>query len=88
MMKNIFNILLLFLCLHNISYSQNKSNVECGFFGTKTIEERNSIFPFSEAEKVLLISYPNAEAYGLRIRDSINLSHYGYKIKKEFVYHD
>ena len=87
-MKNIFNILLFFLCLYNISYSQDKSNVECGFFGTKTVEERNSIFPFSEAEKVLLISYPNAEAYGLRIRDSINLSHYGYKIKKEFVYHD
>ena len=87
-MKNIFNILLLFLCLHNISYSQNKSNVECGFFGTKTVEERNSIFPFNETEKVLLISYPNAEAYQSKRKDSVGLSEYGYKIEKEFVFHD
>lgn len=87
-MKNIFNILLLFLCLHNISYSQDKSNVECGFFGTKTVEQRNSIFPFSEAEKVLLISFPNAEEYQLKSKDSIGLSQFGYKIEKEFVFHD
>ena len=87
-MKNIFNILLLFLYLHNISYSQNKSNVECGFFGTKTVEQRNSIFPFNEAEKVLLISYPNAEEYHLKRKDSVGLSEYGYKIEKEFIFHD
>ncbi len=87
-MKKSFNILLLFLCLHNISYSQNKSNVECGFFGNKTVEERNSIFPFSEAKKVLLISYPNAEVYHLKRKDSVGLSEYGYKIEKEFIFHD
>lgn len=87
-MKRSFNILLLFLCLHNISYSQDKSNVDCGFFGTKTVEQRNSIFPFSEAEKVLLISYPNAEAYHLKRKDSVGLSEYGYKIEKEFIFHE
>ena len=87
-MKNIFNILLLFLCFYNISYSQDKSNVECGFFGTKTVEERNSIFPFSEAKKVLLISYPNESVYGLRKIDSLSLSQYGYKIEREFIFHN
>lgn len=87
-MKNIFNIILIVLCLHNISYSQDKSNVECGFFGTKTVKERNSIFPFSEAKKVLLISYPNAEEYHLKRKNSVGLSEYGYKIEKEFIFHD
>ncbi|WP_338378240.1 hypothetical protein [uncultured Flavobacterium sp.] len=87
-MKNIFNILLLILCLHYISYSQDKSNVECGFFGTTTVEERNAIFPFSEAEMILLISYPNAEEYHLKRKDSVGLSEFGYKIEKEFVFHD
>lgn len=87
-MKKSFKILLLFVFLHDISYSQDKSNVECGFFGTKTVEERNSIFPFSEAEKILLISYPNAEVYELSKRDSTTLTHYGYKIKEEFIFHD
>ena len=85
-MKNIFNILLLFLCFYNISYSQDKSNVECGFFGTKTVEERNSIFPFSEAKKVLLISYLNPEAFGLKKGDSISFTNEGFSIKKEFIF--
>ena len=87
LMKNIFNIILLVLLLHNTSYSQDKSNVECGFFGTKTVEQRNSIFPFNEAEKILLISYPNTNIRGLSKIDSINLSKY-YEIKKEFIYQD
>ena len=75
-MKNIFNILLLILCLHYISYSQDKSNVECGFFGTKTVEERNSIFPFSEAKKVLLISYPSTNIRKLSKIDSRDVHMY------------
>ena len=82
-MKRSFNILLLFLCLHNISYSQDKSNVDCGFFGTKTVEQRNSIFPFSEAKKVLLISYLNPEAFGFKKGDSISFTNEGFYIKKE-----
>lgn len=85
-MKNIFNIILIVLFLHNISYSQNKSNVECGFFGTKTVEERNSIFPFSEAKKVLLISYLNPEAFVIKKGDSISFSNEGFSIKKEFIF--
>ena len=87
-MKKRFNFLLFIIFLCNISYSQDKSNVECGFFGTKTVEQRNSIFPFSEAEKVLLISYPNSEAYQSKRKDSVGLSEYGYKIEKEFIFHD
>lgn len=87
-MKKSLNFLIFIIFLFNISFSQNKSNVECGFFGKKTVEERNSIFPFSEAKKVLLISYPNAEEYHLKRKDSVGLSEYGYKIEKEFIFHD
>jgi hypothetical protein len=86
-MKRSFKILLLVLFLHNISYSQDKSNVECGFFGNKTVEERNSIFPFSEAEKVLLISYPSTNIRKLSKIDSVSLSQF-YNIEKEFIFHD
>jgi hypothetical protein len=86
-MKKRFNFLLFIIFLCNISYSQNKSNVECGFFGNKTIEQRNAIFPFNEIETVLLISYPNTNIRGLSKIDSINLSKY-YEIKKEFIYQD
>jgi hypothetical protein len=31
---------------------------ECGFYGTKTLEERNALFPFNKAKKVVLVSFP------------------------------
>jgi hypothetical protein len=34
-------------------------NTQCGWFGNMMPEERNKIFPFNEAEKILMISYPN-----------------------------
>ncbi len=77
------------------SFSQEKSNVKCGFFGDKSIEQRNAIFPFNESKKILLISYPNEEKIedtNLQTRkttilnDSITFSNAGYPILKEFVF--
>ena len=31
---------------------------DCGWYGTKNVEQRNKIFPFNKAKRVLLISYP------------------------------
>lgn len=33
--------------------------LECGYYGKKTIEERNALFPFNKAKKVVIVSYPN-----------------------------
>lgn len=30
---------------------------DCGFYGTKTVAERNALFPFNKAKKVVLVSY-------------------------------
>lgn len=43
----------------NIGFSQKRATLECGYFGKKTIEQRNKIFPFSEAKKVILVAYPS-----------------------------
>lgn len=51
--------ILALLLLVNIGFSQKRTNVECGFFGKKTIEERNKIFPFSVAKKVVLVAFPS-----------------------------
>jgi hypothetical protein len=29
----------------------------CGFYGTKTVEQRNALFPFNVAKKVVLVAY-------------------------------
>ncbi|ALM50376.1 hypothetical protein AMR72_16695 [Flavobacterium psychrophilum] len=36
------------------SYSQE---LKCGWYGKKTVEERNKMFPFNKAKKAVLISY-------------------------------
>jgi len=33
--------------------------LDCGYYGNKTVEERNALFPFNNAKKVVLISYAN-----------------------------
>ena len=35
--------------------------LECGWFGTISMDERRTIFPFNEAVKILLIAYANHE---------------------------
>lgn len=77
------------------SFSQEKSNVKCGFFGDKSVAQRNATFPFNESKKILLISYPNEEKIedtNIQTRkttilnDSITFSNAGYTILKEFVF--
>lgn len=53
-----FQIIALFL-LVNIGFSQKKANVACGYFGKKTVAERNKTFPFSEAKKIILVGFPS-----------------------------
>jgi hypothetical protein len=52
-----FVIAFLSLAFQNVSAQE----YDCGWYGTKTVEERNKIFPFSETKKVLLVSYSNYE---------------------------
>ena len=54
-------ILLLFLFCSNFLFSQYQDDVECGWYGKKTIEERNQIFPFNTAKKVVYISFYGTE---------------------------
>jgi hypothetical protein len=36
---------------------------DCGWYGKKTVAERNKLFPFNKAKKVVLVSYP--DLYGI-----------------------
>lgn len=41
-----------------IASSSAQENPDCGWYGNKTVAERNAMFPFNKAKKVVLISYP------------------------------
>ncbi len=93
-MKNYILLLLFFTCM-SFSFSQETSNVKCGFFGNKTIKQRNATYPFNKSKKLLLISYLNEEkieetGYLTRkttiLNDSITFSNSGYKILREFSF--
>lgn len=57
-MKNA--VLFLFL-LAGIFAVQAQNGADCGMYGKKTVAQRNKLFPFNKATKVLLISYGNYE---------------------------
>jgi hypothetical protein len=42
-------------------FSQQEDNVKCGWYGKKSIAERNQIFPFNTAKKVVYISFYGTE---------------------------
>jgi hypothetical protein len=81
----VFIILLGFNC-----FSQN-SKIKWGLYGKKTVEERRATFPFCDAKKVLLISFPDpnmnivngdtGETYKI---DSLNLIRLNVKFIKSF----
>ena len=81
---SIFFILFGFNC-----YSQN-SKIKWGLYGKKTVKERRATFPFNEAKKVLLISFPDPNMHvendsGERLKvDSLNLIRWKYKFIKSF----
>lgn len=56
-------IFLLFLFCSQFVFSQD-DKVECGWYGKKTVAERNQMFPFNTAKKVIYISFYGTE-FGL-----------------------
>jgi len=52
-------LLLLTAFLAVIASSSAQENPDCGWYGTKTVAERNAMFPFNKAKKVVLVSYPD-----------------------------
>ena len=44
------------LSFYTSAFSQ-EGDYNCGWYGHKTVEERNKLFPFSEAKRVVLVSY-------------------------------
>lgn len=53
-MKNNILKLYFFVLIITNSYAQK---LECGWYGKKSVTERDKMFPFNEAKKVLLISF-------------------------------
>lgn len=50
-------LIILFLSLSTLGYCQ-EDEYNCGWYGNKTVEERNGLFPFNKAKRVLLVSFP------------------------------
>ncbi len=73
-----FHIKLIFILL--FFTSSHAQEIECGWYGKKSIVERDKMFPFSEAKKVLLISFPTQrEIYQEKLSNENK-----YKILKSF----
>lgn len=49
-------ILVALLALHPAFCQQETP--DCGFYGNKTVAERNAMFPFNKAKKVVLVAFP------------------------------
>jgi hypothetical protein len=50
---------------------------DCGWYGNKTVKQRNKVFPFNKAKKVLLISYDNyALVYGMHLDSASHTKKY------------
>lgn len=91
-MKNTFILFLsIFLILFEFNcYSQN-SKIKWGLYGKKSVEERRATFPFNEAKKVLLVSFPDPNMSVQNIEtgedlkvDSLNLTRWNVKFIKSF----
>ena len=46
---------------------------DCGWYGTKTVAQRNKLFPFNKAGKILLISYPEPLLFNDVNTDTLSL---------------
>jgi hypothetical protein len=96
---NILKLLLL-ICLFTFqnTFSQKYN---CGWYGKKTVAERNKVFPFNRAKKVVLISYLGEvdgylkkgdtkdfnEANGIIKTENITIGNHkvSYKVREEIV---
>jgi hypothetical protein len=54
-------IFLLFIFCSNFIFSQQEDEIQCGWYENKTVTERNQIFPFNMAKKVVYISFYNTD---------------------------
>ncbi len=58
----IFASLIFFSSCNRQAYEarlERKGKIKCGWYGKMTTEQRRKTFPFSEADKIVLVSYPN-----------------------------
>lgn len=91
MKSSLLSLLFIFFILFGFScYSQN-SKIKWGLYGKKTVKERRATFPFSEAKKVLLVTFPNPnmdmvnnETGEVLKVDSLNLMRWNVKFIKSF----
>lgn len=99
-MKKTFTLILLLLCLL-MKQNTFAQEVDCGWYGKKTVEERNKVFPFNKAKKIVLIAFPGQfdgllkkgdsrsydEANGIIKEYKIRLDsiEFSYKIKEEVL---
>jgi hypothetical protein len=57
-----FAVLIFFISCNRMAYEERlerKGKIKCGWYGKMTTEERRNTFPFNQAYKIVLISYPN-----------------------------
>ncbi|WP_157485949.1 hypothetical protein [Flavobacterium soli] len=88
-----FHIKLIFILLFfTNSYAQE---IKCGWYGKKSIAERDKMFPFSEAKKVLLISFISTDGSNILVLDddtrialdTTNIDKYQVKYLKSFTFY-
>jgi len=88
-----FHIKLIFAFLFiTNSFAQE---IECGWYGKKSIAERDKMFPFSEAKKVLLISFISTDGSNILVLDddtripldTTNIDKYEVKYLKSFTFY-
>jgi hypothetical protein len=70
-MKKGFFLLIITLFCHCSRKTAKVYEEQGGWYGKMKVEERRKLFPFNEAKKVLLISFPDYENSGLQLEDSI-----------------
>lgn len=64
---------------------REQGEIKCGWYGKKTIAECRKTYPFNEATKIVLISYPNYENEGIySTKDSV-VTPWGERLKNSEI---
>ena len=58
-MKALLTLLLVFLSITFVYAQEEEDTYNCGWNKNLSVKERNTIFPFNKAKKVVLLAYPN-----------------------------
>ncbi len=77
-MKNVLflSALIIFSNCNRMRYEQRlqrQGKIKCGWYGKMNAQERRAVFPFNEAHKVLLISFPNYEVEDIKIPNNFRI---------------